>query len=158
MRLFHFSENPDIAEFVPRSPLRHPEQEPLVWAIDEWHSPIYWFPRDCPRIVRFAPFGKIMIWIPGAWEDRWRTATLSAYEFDSSQGFESREDHGVWVSRQSVVPVAQHELADLPEQHALRGTKVQLVDSLIPIAESLYDFEKEVFRTTDHVSMIRWRD
>ena len=50
MPLYHFSEEPGIVEFVPRAPLAHPEQEPLVWAIDVWHSPLYYLPRDCPRV------------------------------------------------------------------------------------------------------------
>jgi len=157
MRLYHYSDDPAILRFVPRPPSRHSDQEPLVWAIDEWHSPMYWFPRDCPRIIRFAPFGKIMIWIPESWVAAWREATLWEYEFDASSGFESLEDHGVWVSRQEVTPLACRELTDLPGLHAERGTKVQIVPSLQPIAESLYDFEKGEFRTTDHVSMIRWR-
>src|SRR5947207_3071421 len=49
MLLYHFSEEPDIAVFVPRSPLERPEVEPLVWAIDEWHAPMYFVPRNCPR-------------------------------------------------------------------------------------------------------------
>ena len=50
MPLYHFSEDPTIERFVPRAPLARPEVEPLVWAIDEWHQPIYFVPRDCPRV------------------------------------------------------------------------------------------------------------
>ena len=59
MRLFHFSERGDIDAFVPR-PVDIPAQRaagmdwlngPLVWAIDDWHQPMYIFPRDCPRIL-----------------------------------------------------------------------------------------------------------
>ena len=59
MRLFHFSDDPDIAIFEPR-PVRVPAQRrvgeewlngPLVWAIDAWHQPMYLFPRECPRIL-----------------------------------------------------------------------------------------------------------
>lgn len=38
MPLYHFSEEPDIEVFEPRSPAHRPEAEPLVWAIDEWHA------------------------------------------------------------------------------------------------------------------------
>lgn len=59
MRLFHFSEDDSIGRFVPRpvatASARPPGREwlngPLVWAIDEWHQPMYFFPRDCPRIL-----------------------------------------------------------------------------------------------------------
>jgi hypothetical protein len=59
MRLFHFSDDPAITIFEPRpvrvASKRPPGREwlngPLVWAIDEWHQPMYLFPRDCPRIL-----------------------------------------------------------------------------------------------------------
>ena len=47
--LYHFSEQPGLTSFEPRSPVERPEIEPLVWAIDAWHAPMYYFPRDCPR-------------------------------------------------------------------------------------------------------------
>src|SRR5689334_11158066 len=59
MRLFHFSEQSDIEAFAPR-PVAVPARRatgmdwlngPLVWAIDDWHQPMYLFPRDCPRIL-----------------------------------------------------------------------------------------------------------
>ena len=31
------------------SHLRKPEAQPLVWAVDTRHAPMFWFPRDCPR-------------------------------------------------------------------------------------------------------------
>lgn len=65
MRLFHISDQPDIAHFQPR-PIRVPVDRPpgqdwlngpLVWAIDELHQILYLFPRECPRIVIWAtPF------------------------------------------------------------------------------------------------------
>jgi hypothetical protein len=54
MRLFHFSDDPEIVRFVPR-PIRTLVERPaglkwlngpLVWAIDEPHEPMYLFPRD----------------------------------------------------------------------------------------------------------------
>lgn len=57
--LYHFSEEPTIGLFDPRAvtkaSARPPGREwlngPLVWAIDDWHAPMYLFPRDCPRIL-----------------------------------------------------------------------------------------------------------
>ena len=62
MEVFHFSEEPDIRVFVPRPPpARAPglpsspapvaEDARVVWAIDGWHAPLYYFPRDCPRVM-----------------------------------------------------------------------------------------------------------
>lgn len=53
IRLFHVSEEPDIAEFEPR-PVGSwdPRVSGLaVWAIDEAHLPNYLLPRDCPRVT-----------------------------------------------------------------------------------------------------------
>ena len=55
-RLYHFSEEPDISVFEPR---HVPEErrmgregldDPLVWALDDSRAPLYYFPRECPRI------------------------------------------------------------------------------------------------------------
>ena len=51
MRLFHFSEDANITEFVPRAPEQRPEVEPMVWTVDEERSWTYLFPRECPRIL-----------------------------------------------------------------------------------------------------------
>src|ERR1700722_5713371 len=45
--LWHFSEDPSLGEFRPRS--AGPAAPPLVWAVDTRHAPMFWFPRDCPR-------------------------------------------------------------------------------------------------------------
>ncbi|MBR4960339.1 MAG: hypothetical protein IKY52_05540 [Clostridia bacterium] len=53
MRLFHVSEEPDIAVFHPRLPARA-DLDPnvgLVWAIDEARLPNFLTPRDCPRVT-----------------------------------------------------------------------------------------------------------
>ena len=56
-RLFHFSDNDTIKLFHPR-PVCVPVERlkglewlngPLVWAIDEWHQPMYMFP-SCKMI------------------------------------------------------------------------------------------------------------
>ena len=58
-QVFHFSEDPTIQVFAPR-PVTVPAERrpgfewlngPLVWAIDEARQPMYFFPRDCPRIL-----------------------------------------------------------------------------------------------------------
>src|SRR5690242_18830335 len=52
--LFHYSEDPSITTFVPRVPRSNPRQRAAVWAIDGQHAPLYWFPRDCPRVTVWA--------------------------------------------------------------------------------------------------------
>jgi len=119
-RLFHFSDDPFIDEFVPRAvrvPATRPEgnewlNEPLVWAIDEWHQPLYLFPRECPRILLWPGnqtsnadlqqyFGtseaRMIAYVEARWEARLATATLHRYEL-TSETFESLHDAGMWVS------------------------------------------------------------
>ena len=59
MRLFHFSDDPNIKTFVPR-PVRVSVErpsgmawlnDPLIWTIDDVHQLMYLFPRKCPRIL-----------------------------------------------------------------------------------------------------------
>jgi hypothetical protein len=40
MRLYHFSEQADIARFVPHRAPASILDEKLVWTIDEWHAPM----------------------------------------------------------------------------------------------------------------------
>src|SRR3954464_3428258 len=49
--LFHFSEDPSIERFVPHVPKTNPTHRAGVWAIDHERAPLYWFPRECPRVT-----------------------------------------------------------------------------------------------------------
>src|SRR5438105_15692085 len=90
--LFHFSEDPTITKFVPRSVST--DGESMVWGIDAEHAPNYYFPRDCPRVC-FAiganstpddierllglTTAKRVIAIEAEWFDRVRMARLYRY-------------------------------------------------------------------------------
>lgn len=50
MRLYHFSEDPDIKIFEPRTLPNRDDERAKVWTIDEYHAPHYFFPRECPRV------------------------------------------------------------------------------------------------------------
>ena len=47
--LLHFGEDPSIEVFEPHVAATAAEDEPLVWAVDDAHQPMFWFPRQCPR-------------------------------------------------------------------------------------------------------------
>ena len=127
MALSHFSEDPTITRFVPRPPLERPEVEPLVWTVDDWHAPLYFFPRDCPRVC-FWPLptttpddsarwfatvpGRMVIAIESAWLERLRAARLYRYRMPE-ETFVSIHDHGVHVSREPVVPRFVEPVGDL---------------------------------------------
>lgn len=172
MRLFHFSDDASIERFDPR-PVRVPSVRtpgmewlngPLVWAIDDWHQPLYLFPRECPRILvwpgprttrqdRAAWWGersaRMVAHIEAPWEDRVRDASLYRYELPHS-AFEPLNDAGMFVSRSPVVPLAMDVIASLPS--SLRACDVELVvmPSLLPL--------REVWQSSMSASGIRLRN
>jgi hypothetical protein len=167
MPLFHFSEDPTITRFVPRSPLARPEVEPLVWAIDAWHAPLYYVPRDCPRVGfwleeatttsdQHAFFGhvcaRMVIVIEAAWFDRFRSTRMYRYHVPEEL-FEPFESSGrnIFVSRHAVVPLAKDILDDLPV-HMLND------DIELRVSPSLVSLGKAVAASTLGFSMIRMRN
>lgn len=172
MRLFHFSDDPDIEVFEPRAVAapsdRGPGREwlngPLVWAISEERQAMYLFPRECPRILLwptpqttpdelarwFAPGGaRILAHIEWAWLERLRTARLHRYELPAA-AFEDLEDAGMWVSRQAVTPLARETLDDLPAALAAAGVELRVMPTLTPL--------RDVWSTSLHASGIRLRN
>ncbi len=171
MRLFHFSEDPGIARFVPR-PVAVPSQRapgmdwlngPLVWAIeDDWQA-MYLFPRDCPRILlratpattaedrdRYLPAGaRWAVHVETAWLERLAAAAIHRYELPPPL-FESLDDAGMWVAREAVEPLALETLTDLPAALAAQGAAVIAMDSLAPL--------RDVWSTSLHASGIRLRN
>ena len=168
--LYHFSDFGDIVSFQPRPPLRHLDSEPLVYAIDAWHAPLYFFPRDCPRIALWPvpetnnnereqfsneTSARIVIYIESQFEAAWRKSDLYRYEMNPEDGFIDTGDHGVWISRQTVQPIARTRLRNLPSEASEANVEIRVVDSLVEIATQLHDFEQSIFLTSLHVSMIR---
>lgn len=171
-RLFHFSDQPAIDTFVPRAVLtparRAPGFEwlngPLVWAIDDWHQPMYLFPRDCPRILLWRKpstrnddieryFGGSTARIVAYVEERWASVVASAvlhrYELPA-ESFESLEDAGMWVSKSAVRPLTCTEVRDLPEALSACGTELRALPDLTSL--------KCVWETSLHASGIRLRN
>jgi hypothetical protein len=158
VRLFHFSDRDDIEVFVPRAPLRHPEVEPLVWAIDEAHIAMYLFPRDCPRISAWPLVqgpSAMRLLIDRRFETAWRNEPLVRYEFDPNAPIEATEVPGVVVCRESVRPIGRRLLTDLPMEIAALGLAVEVVDSLSLASREFYDPESRRFIEDWHVSMNR---
>lgn len=172
MRLFHFSDDPGIGRFDPR-PVRVPSERgpgrewlngPLVWAIDDWHSPMYLFPRDCPRILVWAKAdtteadrrlwlgasdARIVVHVEWVWYERLKTTAIHRYDLPVAS-FESLEDAGMWVSRDPVTPLAMETLTDLPAAMAQAGVELRLVESLVVL--------KGVWGSSLHASGIRLRN
>lgn len=163
--LWHFSEEPGIARFAPRPAWSNPDSEPLVWAIDDTHAPLYFFPRECPRIAFWrlptstdedidrlmgTTAAKRVIAVESAWLTRIRATVLHAYRL-SSDGFVSHEDYGAYVSRRTVVPEAVYPVGDLLERLGERDVELRITPSLWPL-------RRELLKATLHYSMIRMRN
>ena len=164
--LYHFSEEADIARFEPRAPLERPAIAPRVWAIDDWHAPMYFVPRDCPRAC-FWPgpatsaddrerwFGgvdaRMVIAIEASWLARLRTTALHRYTMPSATFVLDDPDGGHWVSRQPVVPLAVDPVGDLLAALAGAGVELRLTPSLISLWQ-------RVVRSTLHFSGTRLRN
>ncbi|HSH78232.1 MAG TPA: hypothetical protein VLA19_06840 [Herpetosiphonaceae bacterium] len=165
MALYHFSEDPDIRVFVPRPPLARPEVPPLVWAIDEWHQPMYFVPRDCPRVCffplpttteadrdRFWSYvsGRMVVAIEAAWLQRLQTVRLCRYRMPD-EAFESLNDAGMHVSKHTVVPLALQVLEDLPRRLAEEDVELRICRSLVPLGRA-------IIRSSMHFSLVRMRN
>jgi len=145
--LYHFSEEPDIARFEPRAPIARPEVEPMVWAIDQWHAPMYYVPRDCPRACfwcgpdtadedrRWMGNGgaRMVIAIESVWLERVRAAVLYRYRMPPETFVLGDEEGGHWVSRAPVVPLAIEPMRDLLADLAGAEVELRIMPSLIAL-------------------------
>ena len=148
--LYHFSEEPAITSFAPRVPPTNPSQAPAVWAIDAEHAPLYWFPRDCPRVTAwartateaadlrraFTTTATRVHAIECGWLSRVRTTTLYRYSFDATPFAPWPEASGQWISTTTVEPVDVTPVGDLLEAHAEAEIELRTVPHLWP----LHDF------------------
>jgi hypothetical protein len=159
--LFHVSERPDIATFVPRVSAN---DEPVVWAIDDKRLQNYMTPRDCPRVTyyagpatseadveRFLPSSTAVVAIEAAWLDRLRSCRLYCYQLPDD-GFECLDDcAGYFVSRSTVVPTRVDVVADAIGALAGRGVELRILPNLWPLRDA-------VVTSTLQFSCIRMRN
>ncbi|HZX54027.1 MAG TPA: hypothetical protein VFE86_05075 [Ilumatobacteraceae bacterium] len=156
--LYHFSEDPNIERFVPHVPKTNPTHRAAVWAIDDEHAPLYWFPRDCPRVTiwpfdddgltafqsRLTTSARRVHAIESGWYQRMCEAQVYRYELDA-QAFEPWEQaNGQWITGRTVVPVSAEPVGDLVDAHHKAGIELRLVPSLWPLhdiaVEATFDF------------------
>jgi hypothetical protein len=146
--LWHYSEDPAIERFLPHVPATNPDQPPMVWAIDDEHAPLLWFPRDCPRITfwtvdgsaadRLGPTTASRVHAMEArWVERMRACRLFVYRF-AVDGFAPWPDaDGYWVANveRSALDVAP--VGDLFERHRERGIELRVLDDLRPLRDAV---------------------
>ncbi|WP_313688735.1 DUF6886 family protein [Pantoea sp.] len=173
MRLFHFSESPDITIFKPRALRVHVDRPAgqewlngsLIWATDETHELLYLFPRECPRILFWPlpetnrvdlekwmgshPHATAIACIEQAWLSRFLSASVYRYELPLD-GFEPTGEVGMWVSRNDVIPSGLTVISNLAAELALRNISLRVMERLTPL--------KSIWLTSLHASGIRLRN
>lgn len=137
---------------------------PLVWAIDAVHSPLYHFPRDCPRIVMWKLPGTtaddvatywhdrskhMVAFFEEAWLDRINSTRMFRYELPT-RSFIDLQDAGMHVSTLGVTPLNVDTLDDLLGCLDNAGVEVRSLPDLSPL--------KAAWSTSLHVSGIRLRN
>jgi hypothetical protein len=155
--LWHFSEDASLEHFEPR--------DGKVWAIDEPHSWLYWFPRDCPRACFWAVDSTsdddVEQWLDGdrarrvvvietGWLDRVRAAELYGYRMPS-EPFEVVEDNRFYIASTPVDALERVPVGDLLARHAAAGIDFR-------VEEALYPLWDHVIETTLEYSGIRLRN
>ena len=150
--LWHVSEDPTIARFAPHRVPTALTDEPLVWAVDTRHLPLYWFPRDCPRYTFWAgprtTDAHLARFLDGrrelrvhvieeAWLERVGGARLYLYRLPVESFTQDRETLGYWMSRATVDPLELIEIDDLVGRHAAAGIVLRAAANLWPLWDAV---------------------
>ena len=152
MRLFHVSEESDIAEFVPRIPYRNDmdKSKGLVWSLTEPSLPNWLTPRDCPRVGYratdettqddiskfFSSTSRHAVAIEHGWYKRMTMTTIYLYEFDVSN-FYFDETAGFYVSDKTEKPIAVVKYDDLFEEQFRRNVELRILNNLWELGEAV---------------------
>jgi len=152
--LWHVSEDPTITRFAPHRARTALTDEPLVWAVDTRHLPLYWFPRDCPRCTFWAgprtTDADLARFLDGrrerrvhvieeGWLERVRNARLYLYRLPAEPFLQDRETLGYWMSRAAVDPLELVGIDDLIGRHAKAGILLRPVTNLWPLWDAVIE-------------------
>lgn len=151
--LLHFSEDPHIQRFVPHVPTTNPIHPPAVWAIDADHAPLYWFPRDCPRVTvwartaveqsrltdQLATTARRVQATELAWVERLRAVVLFEYRLPQATFRRWPDAYGQWISESTVEPLDVRPAGDLLARHAAAGVELRFVPDLWPLRNLVVD-------------------
>jgi len=152
MRLFHVSEEPGIAAFVPRIPYRKnvDQSKGIVWSLTEPALPNWLTPRNCPRvgyradenttqedIAKFlSSSSRHCVAIEHGWHAKMAETTLYVYEFDPAN-FYFDEAAGFFVSAHTEIPIGVARYENLFEELFRRNIEVRLLDNLWQLGEAV---------------------
>lgn len=129
MALYHFSEDPTITVFEPHiAKTSAIQDEALVWAIDKWHAPMYFTPRDCPRACFWAGDKttaedrerwlhglepRFVMVVESGWLERIRATQLYRYVMPEDPFAPMGHEGGHFTSGEAVTPLSVEPVGDL---------------------------------------------
>jgi len=167
LKLWHVSEQPDIAVFEPRLPSNRDAAvaTPVVWAVDDACLPHYLVPRDCPRVAFralptttprdlahfFDDGDRHVMAIEQDWHARAQSTPLFLYALPAASFRCIDANAGYHVSDRAVQPEAVHRLAQPLSLLSERGVALRVVSHLWPLA-------REVVASSLGFSCIRMRN
>ena len=142
--VYHYSEDGTIRRFAPHVPQSNPGHPASVWAIDAEHSPLYWFPRFCPRISVwardaheqttltefFASEATRIVAAETDWMERVRDGRLYRYAFDATEFQPWKEADGQYITDRVVYPKRIEMLDDLLALQARADVEVRFTPRL----------------------------
>ena len=154
MRLFHVSEEENIAVFEPRLPKRTDmdHAKAVVWAVEEAFLPLYLAPRDCPRVVYRAgekaeaqdvdrycalPEGQFVTVIEKDWLECLQHTTLYLYEFDTKDFALQDAVAGFYIAESPQIPIARHILSDIMGALEQKKAELRTVDNLWELVDGI---------------------
>ncbi|MBD1373501.1 hypothetical protein IC620_14195 [Hazenella sp. IB182357] len=144
MKLYHFSENPNIRQFTPR--------DGKVWAISEDKEVHYYFPRDCPRICywitsdttkqdkqQFFAFTNAtkIISIKANWLEKMRETILYRYELPANMFTSMDQNAGYYIASQKIEPLQMKPIDHLLERIVLQNVAMHIQPSLHSLADAV---------------------
>ncbi len=149
--VYHYSEDGMLKRFAPHVPPTNPGHPPAVWAIDERHSPLYWFPRYCPRLSVWAHDADQQALLTEVFETqanrlcaaethwmlRVRDAMIYRYEFDATQFRPWADADGQYISDDVVYPTRIEPMNDLLAIHAAAQIELRFTPRLGALMDSI---------------------
>ena len=150
--LWHVSEDPTIARFAPHRARTALTEEPLVWAVDTRHLPLFWYPRQCPRCTFWAgprtSEGDAQRFLEGrrdravhviedGWRKRVRDAQLYLYRMPELSFVQSAQVAGYWTSHTTVEPVEIIPIDGLMGRHSAAGIALRTESNLWPLWDAV---------------------
>jgi hypothetical protein len=149
MPLYHFSEDPNIELFEPHIAQTSANQDDaLVWAIDDWHAPMYYTPRDCPRACFWAGDNtsdsdretwlrgltpRFVMCVESGWLERIRSTEVYRYVMPD-EGFSSTgHAGGHFTANTAVKPLVVEPVGDLLDALMKADVELRVTPRLGPL-------------------------